>query len=95
MIVLPGSLHANCYLYVQRPLVPINECHRLATEILDLGNRSGASLRAYEQGVEHMKVVQQHAGASGDISGIYGAVRLESGLTFKNQEGIFDQTNGA
>lgn len=80
---------------LQQPLVRINECHRLGSEILDLGNRSGTSLKAYEQGVEHMKVVQQYAGAAGDISGIYGAVRLESGLDFENQEGYLHQPRGA
>ena len=78
----------------QQPLVRINECHRLASEILDLGNRSGTLLRAYEQGVEHMKAVQQYAGASGDISRIYGAVRLESGLNFENQKGDLNQPSG-
>ena len=66
--------------------MPINDCHRLGSEILDLGKRSGTSLRAYQQGVEHMKIVQQYAGASGDISGIYGAVRLESGLSFEKED---------
>lgn len=79
----------------EQPLVPINECHRLASEILELGKRSGTSLRAYEQGVQHMKVVQQHVGSSGDISGIYGAVRLESGLNFEKHDGDSDQPNGA
>lgn len=31
-----------------------------------------------------MEMVKDHAGASGDISGIYGAIRLESGLDFEN-----------
>ena len=33
-----------------------------------------------------MEMVQEHAGLAGDISGIYGAVRVESGLQFENQD---------
>ena len=35
-----------------------------------------------------MKVVKKYAGLAGDISGIYGAVRMESGLAFENQNAL-------
>ena len=39
----------------------------------------------------HMEMVEKYAGAKGDIAGIYGAVRMESGLKFENWVG--DKTN--
>lgn len=57
----------------------------LASEILDMAHKSGTSLRAYEAAVKHMDVVHSQTGPNGDIAGIYGAVRLESGLGYENQ----------
>ena len=56
----------------------------LAQENLDLAKVVGAKLRGYEVGMDHQKLVKEHVGAGGDISGIYGAVRLESGLPYHN-----------
>ena len=39
----------------------------------------------------HMEMVEKYAGAKGDIAGIYGVVRMESGLKFENWVG--DKTN--
>ena len=41
-----------------------------------------------------MEMVKDHAGASGDISGIYGAVRQESGLEFESCNDSFIQPGG-
>lgn len=57
----------------------------LASEVLALAETSGSKLDAYEVGYKHMDMVHSHAGAKGDISGIYGAVRQESGLAYENQ----------
>ena len=59
----------------------------LATEIMDMAKETGTSLKAYATAVDHMKTVKSHAGPSGDISGIYGAVRKESGLDYENGKG--------
>jgi hypothetical protein len=32
----------------------------------------------------HLEAVKEHQGKTGDIAGIYGAVRKESGLPFEN-----------
>jgi len=32
----------------------------------------------------HLAAVQKHMGSRGDIAGIYGAVRQESGMNFEN-----------
>ncbi len=41
-------------------------------------------MKAVEVGDAHLEEVQKHMGSRGDISGIYGAVRQESGLEFEN-----------
>lgn len=58
----------------------------LASEILEMGKKNGASLNSYQVAYEHMKLAREHFGSEGDISGIYAAVRLESGLSLRNQE---------
>lgn len=72
-------------MFFEQPLVAISESFRLSSEILGLAKEKGASLKAYEAGNKHMELVKSHTNATGDISGIYGAIRLESGLAFENQ----------
>lgn len=64
----------------------INDSFRLSNEILGLAKEKGATLKAYEAGNKHMEQVRDYTKNTGDISGIYGAIRLESGLGFENQE---------
>ncbi|KAI4113178.1 MAG: hypothetical protein LQ345_005782 [Seirophora villosa] len=71
----------------EEPVVSIDMARHLAGEVLALAAASGTKLKAYEAGYKHMEMVQSHAGEKGDISGIYGAVRQESGLAYENSEG--------
>lgn len=57
----------------------------VASHVLELARATGTSLKAYEVAERHMQVVQKTEGSKGDISGIYGAVRLESGLKYENK----------
>ena len=59
----------------------------VAAEIMDMAKETGTSLKAYATAVDHMEVVKSHAGSSGDVAGIYGAVRMESGLEYENGGG--------
>ena len=58
----------------------------LADEVSALASASDAKLPAYQAAREHMDMVKDYAGAKGDVSGIYGALRLLSGLAFENQK---------
>jgi hypothetical protein len=49
-----------------------------------LAEKSGAKLPGMELAKKHLEAVKEHAGKTGDIAGIYGAVRKESGLPFEN-----------
>ena len=52
------------------------------SEILHAAMESKTSLPALEAAVNHMEIVYNHVGPAADISAIYGAVRLESGLEY-------------
>jgi 3-hydroxyisobutyrate dehydrogenase-like beta-hydroxyacid dehydrogenase len=49
-----------------------------------LAAASGAKLPGMEIALGHLEAVKEHQGKTGDIAGIYGAVRKESGLPFEN-----------
>ena len=67
-------------------MVNIGPARDLAAHVLEVAHDSRAHLPAYEVAVNHLKSAEEEVGSSGDISGIYGAVRLESGLRYSNQE---------
>ena len=56
----------------------------LATHVLKVAADTGTKLKAYEAAINHLTVAENHVGATADITGIYGAVRLESGLEYQN-----------
>jgi len=70
--------------YKENPIVAIKMAKGVADHVLGLAEQSGTELAAYKVGKKHLDIVDDHTGSTGDIAGIYGAVRLESGLEFKN-----------
>lgn len=64
-------------------MVAIDMAIKVASHVLGLAERSGAELKAYKEGKKHLDMVKENAGPGGDIAGIYGAVRLESGLPYE------------
>lgn len=58
----------------------------LTSQILDLALASKTSLKSYKVAVDHLAVAEAHAGPHCDIMGIYGAVRVENGLPFGQEE---------
>ena len=67
-----------------KPLVSLDLIQHLADVTMDMAKESRTSLKTYETAVEHMKTVKSHAGPQGDIAGLYGVVRMESGLQYEN-----------
>ena len=65
-------------------MVHLEDALALASHVIELAKESGTSLKAYHVTNEHLTVAEQHVGGKGDIIGIYGAVRLESGLQYEN-----------
>ncbi|TGO10553.1 hypothetical protein BTUL_0132g00270 [Botrytis tulipae] len=52
--------------------------------VLNLAEKTGTKLKSYEVGKDYLDMVEWAIGEKGDIAGISGAVRLESGLGFEN-----------
>lgn len=65
-------------------MVELFKARALTSKVLDLAKASNVSLPSYEVAVNHLVVAEKHAGPNSDITGIYGAVRVESGLEFPN-----------
>ncbi|KAF7189363.1 Glyoxylate/succinic semialdehyde reductase 1 [Pseudocercospora fuligena] len=70
----------------EEPLFQAELARKDAGHALNLAKSCGARMRAVELADEHLKAVVDHAGDKGDIAGIYGAVRKESGLPFENKK---------
>ncbi|KAF2236498.1 NAD(P)-binding protein [Viridothelium virens] len=67
-----------------KPMVNAGPATELAAHVLEAARESGAHLPAYEVAVKHLTAVRDRTGATEDISGIYGVVRLESGLRYSD-----------
>lgn len=65
-------------------MVEVSKARTLTSEVLGLAKANAVVLPSYEMAVKHLAVVEEHAGPKGDITGLYGAVRVKSGLTFRN-----------
>ena len=64
-------------------IVDVAKARSLTSQILELALGSTTSLKSYKVAVDHLAVTEAHAGPRCDIMGIYGAVRVESGLPFE------------
>ena len=65
-------------------MVEVAKARALTSQILELASASKTSLKSYEVAIERLASAEIHAGPECDILGIYGAVRVESGLSFRN-----------
>lgn len=77
--MLDGTYHK-----MEEPLFGVDLARKDARHAKSLAADNGVDLKVVEVGDKHLAQVQKHAGSSGDIAGIYGAVREESGLKFEN-----------
>jgi 3-hydroxyisobutyrate dehydrogenase-like beta-hydroxyacid dehydrogenase len=73
--------------YYQRdePLFHIDLARKDARHARDLADRSGASVKMLALAQERLDKVKEEIGDKGDIPSVYGVVRKESGLEFKNK----------
>ena len=76
--MMSGDYHKR-----EEPLFAVDLARKDARHALDLAKLAGVKMGDVEVADNHLKEVKEHAGASGDIAGIYGAVRKESGLEFE------------
>ncbi|KAI9800849.1 MAG: hypothetical protein M1825_003632 [Sarcosagium campestre] len=67
------------------PLFAVDLAIKDANHALSIADSSGARIRSTEMATEHLQDVKKTQGAKGDIAGIYGVVRQESGLPYENK----------
>ena len=79
--MLDGTYHK-----MKEPLFGVDLARKDARHAKALATDAGVQLGAVEFGDRHLAQVKQHSGSSGDIAGIYGAVRQEAGLPFENHD---------
>ncbi|KAL2043847.1 hypothetical protein N7G274_003367 [Stereocaulon virgatum] len=70
--------------YQKEPMVEVHKARHLTSQVLDLAKENNVSLKSYKVAVEHLADVENSNGPKEDICGIYGTVRMESGLDFYN-----------
>ncbi|KAK6074433.1 hypothetical protein SCUP234_08217 [Seiridium cupressi] len=71
--------------YHTRDKGPVDMVIKDATHALALGEATGTKLYNVELGLRHLEGVKKRQGAKGDMTGIYGMIREESGLPFENE----------
>ena len=69
-----------------QPLFAVDLARKDAKHAMSLASAAGVRMKDVEVADGHLADVQKVMGARGDIAGIYGAVRQEAGLDYKNQE---------
>ncbi|KAM7218547.1 putative oxidoreductase YfjR [Rhypophila decipiens] len=66
------------------PLFAVDLARKDAGHALSLAKAAGTRMKNVETADAHLAQVKEHAGPTGDIAGIYGAVRMEAGLKYEN-----------
>lgn len=66
------------------PLFSVDLVRKDARHALDMARTSGATMKGVELADHYLTQVKDRMGEKGDLAGIYGAVREESGLEFTN-----------
>lgn len=65
-------------------MVEVHKGMELSDHVLEIANTCGVSVDLYKVACENLKIAQEHEGPGADITGMYGAVRVKSGLPYKN-----------
>jgi 3-hydroxyisobutyrate dehydrogenase-like beta-hydroxyacid dehydrogenase len=77
--MLSGDYHKRA-----EPLFAVDLARKDARHAMNIAKTAGVRLQNVEAADAHLALLKDIAGPSGDISGIYGAVRKESGLEYAN-----------
>ena len=78
-----GRLMQGDYYKREEPLFGVDLARKDAKHALSMAKAAGTRMKDVEVAEEHLAAVQKHMGSKGDLAGIYGVVRQESGLKFE------------
>ncbi|OLN95602.1 putative oxidoreductase YfjR [Colletotrichum chlorophyti] len=68
----------------EEPLCAVDVARKDIGHAVTVAKAAGTRLYNIETADKHLQIVKEHMGASGDVAGIYGAVRKEANLNFEN-----------
>lgn len=92
-LMFPGPLpkyvermQTGDYYKREYPLFPVDLARKDLRHVNSVAAASGMKMKSLEVVDGYLKDVKAHSGERGDIAGMYGAVRKESGLKFENDE---------
>ncbi len=77
--------HFRDYYNREEPLFHVDLAIKDAGHAKSVADKSGSSVKMLELAQGRLKRVKEELGERGDIPSIYGVVREESGLEFKNK----------
>lgn len=77
--MLTGDYHKR-----EEPLFAVDLARKDIRHAKALAESAGTTMQNIETADKHLAEVKEHCGPSGDIAGIYGAMRKEAGLKFEN-----------
>ncbi|GAB7362997.1 hypothetical protein MBLNU230_g3291t1 [Neophaeotheca triangularis] len=84
-VAYSNRLRSGDYYQREEPLFAVDLARKDARHAMGLAQDAGVRMRDVEVADQHLAMVREEMGQRGDIAGIYGAVRKESGLEFGNQ----------
>jgi 3-hydroxyisobutyrate dehydrogenase-like beta-hydroxyacid dehydrogenase len=79
-----GRMMSGDYYKREEPLFAVDLARKDARHAMGLAKQAGCRMKNVEVADAHLADVKAEMGERGDISSIYGAVRKEGGLPFKN-----------
>ncbi|GAM37095.1 6-phosphogluconate dehydrogenase family protein [Talaromyces pinophilus] len=92
-LMFPGPLpkyvermQSGDYYKREYPLFQVDLARKDLRHVSSVAEASGMRMRSLEVVDKYLQDVKAHSGERGDIAGMYGAVRKESGLKFENDE---------
>ncbi|KAJ6032105.1 hypothetical protein N7540_002837, partial [Penicillium herquei] len=83
-VAYAGRMRSGDYHERAEPLFAVDLVRKDARHAMNMASRVGATMRGVQSADAYLADVKAEMGARGDITGIYGAVRRNSGLPFKN-----------
>ncbi|KAL2159964.1 hypothetical protein VTH06DRAFT_2097 [Thermothelomyces fergusii] len=83
-VAYSNRIQSGAYHRMSYPLFPVDLARKDARHALSLAEACGVRIRNLEVADAHLAAVKEHDGELGDVAGIYGALRAESGLKYEN-----------